>query len=96
MLVKDNKLQCILYMYTQELQLLIDSLLMEALALKDYLHQAKIRNLTGYFEEIVSLRRAILDKIKTLNDPSIHLRVIEEIDASLNWSVQPSSSLQDC
>ena len=60
-LLKYNKLRCIISIYfinilqdTHELQPLIDSLQIEALALKDFLHGGKIHNLTGYFEEIIS------------------------------------------
>ena len=49
--------------------------------MKDYIHKGKIQNLTGYFEENISLEGAILDQIKTLNGPSIHPRVIEKTDA---------------
>ena len=38
---------------TQELQPLIDSLQIEALALEDYLHGGTNQNLTEYFEEII-------------------------------------------
>ena len=39
----------------QGLQPLIDSLLIQALVLQDYLYGGKILNLTRYFKDIISL-----------------------------------------